>query len=160
MRSYLVAVVDGAHARFFTLTAAEFLDQEQSGPHLTEHSSLNNAEKPIATNKAANNNLIGRKHHGNRHEKTTQFSEINRRFASKVVQHISALTQNAPIQHLVLVAEPHILGTLRESVPGHTPSTMTISELAKDLCRLNAHELHKYLTNKQILPSPKRITSR
>ncbi|MEM1255249.1 MAG: host attachment protein [Cyanobacteria bacterium P01_H01_bin.21] len=159
MRSYLVAVVDGVHARFFTLAAAEFSDQGQSGPHLTEHSSLNNAEKPIAT-KGTNNNLIGRKHHGNRHEKTTQFTEINRRFASKVVQHVGTIAQNTPGHHLVLVAEPHILGALRESVSAHIPSAMTVSELAKDLCRLNAHELHKYLTNKQILPGPKRITGR
>ncbi|ESA33193.1 host attachment protein [Leptolyngbya sp. Heron Island J] len=155
MRSYLVAVVDGAHARFFTLAAAEFSDQGQSGPHLTEHSGLNNADKPIAT-KGASNNLIGRKHHGNRHEKTTQDTEITRRFANKVVQHIGAVVQNTASQHLILVAEPHILGNLRESVPNHVPSAMTTSELAKDLCRLNAHELHKYLISKQMLPSPKR----
>ena len=100
MRSYLVAVVDGAHARFFTLAAAEFSEQGQSGPHLTEHSNLNNAEKPIAT-KGASNNLIGRKHHGHRHEKTTQFTAVNRRFASKVVQHIGSVAQNVSCQHLV-----------------------------------------------------------
>lgn len=159
MRSYLVAVVDGAHARFFTLAAPEFSDEGQPRPHLTEHSSLNNAEKPIAT-KGTNNNLIGRKHHGNRHEKTTQFVEINRRFASKVLQHISAITKNVPSHHLILVAEPHILGNLRESVHTHIPSTMGVSELAKDLCRLNAHELHKYLTNKQILPNTKHLSNR
>lgn len=155
MRSYLVAVVDGAHARFFTLAVAEFSDQGQLNPHLTEHSSLNNADKPIAT-KGASNNSIGRKHHGNRHEKTTQDTEINRRFANKVVQHIGTVAQNTASQHLVLVAEPHILGNLRGSVSNHVPSTMMISELAKDLCRLNAHELHKYLTSKQMLPNSKR----
>ena len=158
MRSYLVAVVDGAHARFFTLTAAEFSEEEQSGPHLTEHSSLNNIEKPIASK--GNNNQIGRKHHGNRHEKTTQFVEINRRFANKVLQHISTINENFTSHHLILVAEPHILGNLRESVSSHLSSNMVFSELAKDLCRLNAHDLHKYLTSKQMLPSPKRITSR
>ena len=156
MRSYLVAVVDGAHARFFTLTAAEFPDAEQSGPHLIEHSSLNNAEKPIAS-KGDTNNLIGRKHHGNRHEKTTQSTETNRRFASKVLQHIHSVTQNFANHDLILVAEPHILGSLRESVSSYVPSTMTVSELAKDLCRLNAHELHKYLANKDMLPCAKRV---
>ncbi len=160
MRSYLVAVVDGAQARFFTLAAVEFSDQEQSGPHLIEHSSLNNADKPLATKKGASNNLIGRKHHGNRHEKTTQFTEINRRFASKILQHLHAITQNYPNHHLILVAEPHLLGSLRESVPNHIPSTMAVSELAKDLCRLSAHDLHKYLTNKQMLPDFKRATNR
>lgn len=155
MRSYLVAVVDGAHARFFTLAAAEFLEQEQSGPRLIEHSNLNNTEKPIAT-KGDSNNLIGRKHHGHRHEKTTQFTEINRRFANKVGQHIGNVAQSTSSQHLVLVAEPHILGSLRESVSNHVPSAMSTSELTKDLCRLSAHELHKYLTSKQILPNPKR----
>lgn len=156
MRSYLVAVVDGAQARFFTLTAAEFSDEEQSRPHLTEHSSLNNAEKPIAS-KGNTDNQIGRKHHGNRHEKTTQTTETNRRFASKVLQHIHVVTQNFASHHLILVAEPHILGSLRESVSSCVPSTMTVSELAKDLCRLNAHELHKYLANKQMLPCSNRV---
>ncbi|MEL7508532.1 MAG: host attachment protein [Cyanobacteria bacterium J06636_28] len=159
MRSYLVTVVNGVHARFFTLAAAELSDDGQSGPHLTEHSSLNNAEKPIAT-KGTPNNLIGRKHHGNRHEKTTQSTEINRRFASKVLQHISTITQTSASSHLILVAEPHILGNLRESVASHVPSTMSVNELAKDLCRLNAHELHKYLTSKQMLPGPKRTINR
>ena len=159
MRSYLVAVVDGAHARFFTLAAAEFSDQGQSGPHLTEHSSLNNIEKPIAT-KGVSNNQIGRKHHGNRHEKTTQLTEINRRFASKVVQHVVTIVQRVPAHQLVLVAEPHILGALRESASGQLPSAMTVSELAKDLCRLKAHELHKYLANKQVLPGPIRTFNR
>lgn len=159
MRSYLVAVVDGAQARFYTLAATEFSDQEQSGPHLTEHSSLNNADKPIAT-KGTSNNLIGRKHHGNRHEKTTQFTETNRRFASKVLQHLTKITQNHPNHHLVLVAEPHILGSLRDSIANRIPSTMTVSELAKDLCRLNAHELHKYLASKQMLPHLKRTQHR
>ncbi|MDV3348775.1 hypothetical protein D0962_15240 [Leptolyngbyaceae cyanobacterium CCMR0082] len=158
MRSYLVAVVDGAQARFFTLNGTEFSDQGQSGPHLTEHSSLNNAEKPITT-KGPSNNLIGRKHHGNRHEKTTQFTETNRRFASKVLQHIGSMAQSFSGYDLVLVAEPHILGTLRESVQNYVPGTMTINELSKDLCRLNAHELHKYLTSKQMLPGPKRMAS-
>ncbi|MEM9484352.1 MAG: host attachment protein [Cyanobacteria bacterium P01_F01_bin.116] len=159
MRSYLIAVVDGAQARFFTLAAAEFSDEGQSGPHLIEHSSLNNVEKPIAI-KGIANNRIGRKHHGNRHEKTKQFVEINRRFAHKVLQHISTITQSFEAHHLILVAEPHTLGSLRESVPSYVPSTMTVSELAKDLCRLNAHDLHKYLTSKQMLPGPKRMTNR
>lgn len=158
MRSYLVAVVDGAHARFFTLAAAEFSDQGQSGPHLAEHSSLNNIEKPIAI-KGVSNNLIGRKHHGNRHEKTTQSTEINRRFAGKVLQHINSIVQNSSPQHLILVAEPHILGSLRDSI-SHTIPAITVSELAKDLCRLSAHELHKYLTSKQMLPSSRRPSNR
>ena len=159
MRSYLVAVVDGAHARFFTLTTAEFSDQELSGPHLNEHSSLNNAEKPIAS-KGSNNNLIGRKHHGNRHEKTTLSVEVNRRFAHQVLQHISGVNESFGGHHLVLVAEPHILGSLRESAHNYLPSTMVVSELAKDLCRLKAHDLHKYLASKELLPMSKRGAQR
>ena len=157
MRSYLVAVVDGAHARFFTLAAAQF--EDLSTPRLSEHSSLNNSEKPIAT-KGINNNSIGRKHHGNRHEKTTQFVEINRRFAHRVLQHIGAVAETFTGQDLILVAEPHILGNLRESAAGYLPATMVVSELAKDLCRLNAHDLHKYLVSKQLLPPIKRTFER
>ncbi|MEM9482732.1 MAG: host attachment protein [Cyanobacteria bacterium P01_F01_bin.116] len=155
MRSYLVAVVDGAQARFFTLTTAEFSDQEPSGPHLTEHSSLNNVEKPIAS-KGSNN----RKQHGNRHEKTTVSVEANRRFAHQVLQHISSVNESFGGHHLILVAEPHILGSLRESSQNYLPSTMVVSELAKDLCRLNAHDLHKYLANKELLPTSKRGVQR
>lgn len=152
MHSYLVAVVDGAYARFFTLTAVEFSEAEPSTPHLTEHSSLNNAEKPMAVKGTPNN--IGRKHHGHRHEKTTQFEEINRRFASKVAQQISTIIESFNGHHLILVAEPHILGNLRESLPNQVNTKMSIRELAKDLCRLNAHDLEKYLVNKQLLPNP------
>ena len=156
MRSYLVAVVDGAQARFFTLTTAEFSDEELSGPHLIEHSSLNNVEKPIASKGNSN----GRKHHGNRHEKTTQSVEANRRFAHRVLQQISSIHESFAGQYLILVAEPHILGNLRESAHNYIPSTMVVSELAKDLCRLNAHDLHKYLASKELLPTSKRASNR
>ena len=159
MRSYLVAVVDGAQARFFTLNATESIDQGQPGPHLTEHSSLNNIEKTIAT-KGTSHNLIGRKHHGSRHEKTTHSAETGRRFTSKVLLHIGSIAKSVPSHHLVLVAQPHMLGSLRDSVRNYVPSAMVISELAKDLCRLSAHELHKYLTTKQLLPYPTRMTGR
>lgn len=159
MHSYLVAVVDGAHARFFSLTADEFSEVELSSPHLNEHSSLNNTEKPMAT-KGANNNLIGRKHHGHRHEKTTQHEEINRRFANKVAQHIGTLAESFNGHHLILVAEPHILGHLRDSLSHQVATKMSIYELAKDLCRLSAHDLEKYLISKQVLPSSKSKSNR
>ncbi|MEO0867769.1 MAG: host attachment protein [Cyanobacteria bacterium J06642_11] len=155
MHSYLVAVVDGAYARFFTLTAAELPEAEPSSPHLAEHSSLNNMEKSIAvkgTKNSANNN-IGRKHHGHRHEKTTQSEETNRRFANKVAHHVGTIAESFDGRHLILVAEPHILGNLRDSLPNQVTTKMTVHELAKDLCRLSAHDLEKYLINKQLLPN-------
>ncbi len=158
MHSYLVAVVDGAYARFFTLTAAEFSEAEPSSPHLIEHSSLNNSEKPMAVKGPQNN--IGRKHHGHRHEKTTQFEEINRRFANKVAHQISSIAESFEGHHLILVAEPHILGNLRESLSQQVTTKMSVRELAKDLCRLSAHDLQKYLISKQLLPSAKSSTAR
>ena len=101
MHSYLVAVVDGTQARFFTLDAG-VPEKTESGPRLAEHSSLNNIEKPIAT-KGTLNNLIGRKHHGNRHEKTTQFAEPNRRFANKGLHQIIKIPLSFAGQHLILV---------------------------------------------------------
>ncbi|MEM6254797.1 MAG: host attachment protein [Cyanobacteria bacterium P01_D01_bin.156] len=152
MHSYLVAVVDGAHARFFTFTTAEFSEAEPT-PHLLEHSSLNNADKPMAIKGTKNN--IGRKHHGHRHEKTTQSEEINRRFANKVTQQVSSILENWNGHHLILVAEPHILGNLRDSLPSQITSRVSVHELAKDLCRLSTHELQKYLEGKQLLPNSK-----
>ncbi len=156
MHSYLVAVVDGAHARFLTFSTAEFPDTELTSSHLTEHSSLNSAEKPLAVKREADN-PIGRKHHGQRHDRPKQSAEMDRRFASLVVEQLNSVAQDARSQQIVLAAEPHVLGHLRELIPSHFSAAVEIRELAKDLCRLRPHDLHQYLAGKKLLPPPRRL---
>ena len=46
MSQYLVAVVDGSQARFFTLSPAAF-DANEAGPNLIEQDPLHNAQRPL-----------------------------------------------------------------------------------------------------------------
>ena len=81
-------------------------------------------------------------------------------YAHQVAHQISILMESFNGYHLILVAEPHILGHLRESFAPQMAAKLSIRELAKDLCRLSAHDLEKYLINKQLLPGGKSKSNR
>jgi protein required for attachment to host cells len=82
--------------------------------------------------------------------------EFERRFAQSITNRIVDLIQTVQPQQLILVAEPQALGVIRELIPSNLPKTLAIKQLPKDLCQLKPHELHDYLSDKELLPNRKR----
>jgi protein required for attachment to host cells len=160
MNKYLVAVVDGARARFLTLEPIDILIDE-SKCHLIEHKGLLNSAKELqgkelwTTTKTGRNQGAGSQAHAYDDGRENHLNEYGRRFARAIADEIIEFTQRQSIQQLVLVSESQILGILRESVIPLLPSTLNIQVIAKDLCKLKPSEIHEYLAAKNLLPAHK-----
>lgn len=158
MGLYLVAVIDGTIARFFELNPDEVTEYE-AGPHLVERKSLFNAEQEMHGRELWANTQTGRNRvsagptHNYDDHRSQHMVEFERRFAQSITQHIGDLQRDHAVRHLVLVAEPQILGILREVMPSHLPPQLHVQEVTKDLCKLKAQDIHDYLAQRSLIPA-------
>ena len=106
-----------------------------------------------ANTKTGRNRGGGGKGHNYDDHRDNHLGEFGRRFAQDIVVEIDRLIAEYELNSLILVAEPQILGVLRECLHSTNGRSITINELAKDLCRLKARQLHDYLTQKELLPN-------
>ncbi|MBE7385984.1 MAG: host attachment protein [Leptolyngbya sp. SIO1E4] len=161
MSQYLVAVIDGTKARFLTLSPAEF-DEYEAGPNLIEHEGLHGAEKEMqgqdlwANTKTGRNRGTSGQAHGYDDHRSNHMMEFERRFAQSIASRIAHLSQAHQVQQLILVAEPQILGIMRDVMAPSLTRQLTVHEVTKDLCRMSIKELHNYLAHRSLLPAFKR----
>jgi protein required for attachment to host cells len=157
MNKSLVAVINGAKARFLTLEPGEF-PEYWSSPRLIEHESLLNLTKEIqgqelwSSTKTGRNRGSGGQAHSYDDHRENHIAEFERRFAQAIATQIVNLVQAHQVEQLLLIAEPKILGLMRETLTTGSLTHLKLGELAKDLCQLKPHELHEYLANKGLLP--------
>jgi protein required for attachment to host cells len=158
MHKSIVAVIDGSRARFLTLEPVDFPEHE-SGPNLIEQAELYNAshEQPDqelwANVKTGRNRGAGGQSHSYDDHRQNHRVEFERRFAQEITSQLISFTQIHQAQHLLLVAEPQILGLMREALAPVLPKHLKLNELAKDLCQLKPNQLHDYLASKELLPA-------
>jgi protein required for attachment to host cells len=158
MTRFLVAVVNGAKARFLTLEPLDAPELE-SGPDLIERCDLVNptfemaGQELWANTKTGRNRGGGGKGHNYDDHRDNHLVEFGRRFAQEIVVEIDNHIRTYKLNALILVAEPQILGTLRDCLPSSNGRTVTVSELAKDLCWMKPRQLHDYLAQKAMLPT-------
>jgi protein required for attachment to host cells len=163
MNQSVVAVIDGTKARCFTLEQAE-VPEYQSGPNLVEREHLSNTAKEMqgkdlwSNTKTGRNRGVAGQAHGYDDHRQNHMDEFERSFAKEIVNKIVQLTQSSQANHLILVAEPQILGFLRDAIAPHLPKSLKIRELAKDLCKLKPLEVHEYLAEKELIP-PRKVVS-
>lgn len=158
MNKFFVAVIDGTKARFFTLEPSDLIEYESS-PKLIEHDGLLNSTKELhgqdlwATTKTGRNRGANGQSHSYDDRRDNHIVEFERRFIQAISTQISNLSQEHQVQQLLLIAEPQILGLMREAVIPGLSKQIQVRELAKDLCQLSSNELHEYLAKKQLLPA-------
>ena len=71
--------------------------------------------------------------------------ELERRFAQDVAGKAAALVTASGHGSVVLIAEPRMLGLLREAARDALKHGIRVKELAKDYTQLTATELHEHL---------------
>lgn len=163
MNNTLVAVLNGTKARFLTLKFADFPEHE-SGPNLIEHEALINEENEMsgqelwASSKTGRNRGSAGQSHSYDDRRQNHVVEFEQRFSQSIVSRIQASIESDRIRHLILVAEPQMLGIVRESINTEISKTIEVKELAKDLCQFSVRDLHEYLASKKLLPARKGIT--
>jgi protein required for attachment to host cells len=162
MNHTLVVVLNGTKARFFTLESANFPEHE-SGPNLIEHEALINEENELsgqdlwASSKTGRNRGSAGQSHSYDDHRQNHVLEFGQRFSQNIVSRMQAFIESHRIRHLLLVAEPQMLGIVRES-NAEISKTIEVKELAKDLCQFSARDLHEYLASKKLLPARKDMT--
>ena len=72
--------------------------------------------------------------------------ELERRFSREIAKRSAAMTQGWTKGTLMLVAEPHMLGLLRETMRAGLQSGVALKELAKDYTDLSPAELRDRLS--------------
>jgi protein required for attachment to host cells len=158
MNPVLVVVADGAKARFFSLGVRERADGELS-PYLLEDETLVNPEQTqqgqqlwSGPESQAGHYQEGKgRAHSYDDRRRDHEVEFERRFAQAIAEQILGQIQTHQLQSLLLIAEPRILGLLREVLIPTLPKTLKLSELDKNLCHLTPQELHEYLAERDLL---------
>ncbi len=164
MRHYLVAVINGTTARFLTLEPVE-MEGYESGPNLIEHKSLHSVEKEQqgqdlwANVKTGRNRGSAGQAHSYDDHRQAHMIEFEKRFAQSIANRILELIQTHQVRQLILIAEPQILGLMREALNSNLPKNVSLSELAKDLCHHRPREVHDYLANCNLLPAFQSVVS-
>ncbi len=164
-KTIIVAVIDGTKARFLTLELEELPDDD-FGPNLIEREALSNPAKKLAGQelwaniKTGRNRGAGNQAHSYDDHRQNHIVEFERRFAQNISDRIVSLIGVYQTRHLLLIAEPQILGLIREALMPILPKKLELTELAKDLCQFKAKELHEYLADKKLLPARKNSSRR
>lgn len=164
MNHYSVIVAGGSRARFFTLEDAQVPEME-SGPHLVEQQDLVNTWHHThdgalwsETKSGRNRAPAGGPSHGYDDHRMQHEDEFERRFARDIAEEATRMVKSNHTQCVVLVAQKRMLGFLRGAVDPLVKSGVTIQELAKDLGKLPARDLHEHLSKENLLPPCRRPT--
>ncbi len=161
MSDYCILVADAVRARIFTLEPSAFPTEptprlvEQQMDFVNPEESISGSELWGGTRPGGTHSASGAAHgyddHRERHLEQNQ-----RRFARQ----ISAQTIRHAIDHqaksLVVVAEKHMLGLLRETMDIPPKSKIKLIEIAKDYSRLSPQEIHHHLAEERVIPAIKR----
>lgn len=80
--------------------------------------------------------------------------EFNRRFVQEISRQAGEITKDWKEGTVVLVAEPRLLGLMREPLRTAVHRGIELKELAKDYAQLSASELSDQLASNGIIPPP------
>lgn len=152
-----IIVADGARARFFGLQRGE---ERERRSRLAPLGSLENpdfrgrgAEAPqrIKTEHITDRQA-GATHPVNDRRDQHRL-ELERRFAAEIAQRAAGLTSDWAAGTVILIADPRMLGLLREEVRGVLKPGLQLKELAKDYTALTTQELERHLIVSGVLPN-------
>ena len=157
MDNICVVVADGARARIF-------LVQETDAPRapfrLVERDVLTNADLRSRGRSVTgrvrtetNTNREAGPVHPMGAQRERHRIELERRFSVEVARKTAALARDWPEGSVVLVADPRMLGFLRDAVRGALTPGIRVKELAKDYARLTAPRLQDRLAEDGVVPA-------
>ena len=105
----------------------------------------------MPTRTGVNLNPRGGPSHGYDDHRAQHEQEHERRFARDVTTRAISLAQEHRAGHLVLTAERHMLGLLRDALKIPVKSGIEVRELAKDLTKLTPTQIHEHLSMAGVL---------
>lgn len=158
MNPVLVVVADGAKARFFSLEEKKGAGGELGSALCEEEALVNPAQMQqgqqmwSGPSSQAGHFQEGKgRAHSYDDRRQDHEVEFERRFAQAIAAQILSRTQTRTLDSLVLIAEPRILGILRQVLVPALPKTVKRSELDRNLCNLKPQELQEYLVQNNLI---------
>lgn len=161
MTKFVIAVINGTQARFFTYEPLELIVPGTRN-NLEEHQKLSNPAKKLqgqlwANVKTGRNRGTNGQAHSYDDHRQDHIAEFDRQFVQRITDKIAALLSSYQTRQLIVVAEPQILGLMREALKSPSFKTVNIRELDKDICHFNSLKIHDYLAKQQFLPARERM---
>jgi len=152
-----IIVADGGRGRLFAVTED---GSAQGGVNLVERESLVNADyrahgedSPARTKSERVTNRQAGDVHPIDARRDQHRLELERRFAREIAEHVARFTQGWSHGSVVLVAEPRLLGLVREPLHKALNPAVELKELAKDYSHLTASELREHLALNRMIPA-------
>jgi len=157
---YCVVVANGSRARFFSLVKPNIPDLA-SGPKLVERSEMADPElqeraQDLWTARPGKNRGPRSQGHAYDDHRDNHHMELERRFAQSVAERAAKLSKMTGATNLVLCGAQRQLPVLKQALEQQLQDTR-VTELAKDLSKLDPQPLHDHLTKEGLLP-PRKAT--
>ena len=145
-----IIIVDRAWARFITVETP--VDPSiQGGPHLLEHRDLVNPEATLPE-RGLFSDRSGRAHasptgaaHALDDHREEHLHEMDRRYARWVLGEAAGFVAAERASRLLIVAEPRLLGVLREQVQPERFHGVEITDLTEEIAQLPLEQIHTIL---------------
>lgn len=161
MSDYLIVVVNRALARFFTLEPVEFPELE-SGPRLTPRNELGNpeiknAQEMYADSKTGRGSApLGGSVHGYDDKRDQHLDELRRRFAAKVMEHITKYAKSQQVHTIILAASAKMRQFLYPDLDQLDRYGYRIRKYSKNMINFTPQKIHKFLGNDGLVPKQKK----
>ena len=156
MSAVQILVADAGRARFLSLEAPP---ETESRRRLVERDDLLNPEGRLTDSEVYSDSRPGLRHadvggpgHGLDDHRSGHFAEVDRRFARRIAEEAVRRCRDEEARRLVVVAGPHMLGLLRDSLAPIEHLPVRVVEIPKDLSRLPLNALLSALDAEEALP--------
>jgi protein required for attachment to host cells len=152
MQRACIAIVDAAHARIYTF------DTQDSGgdqPRLRERRDLvspGRAAHGMFTDQPSAHFRGARDDH-----RTDHLAELDDRFAKIIVDEIERVIDEVDLEHVILVASPKMLGTLRRQQSSMWRAPNVVDEIPQNLAWMTTAQLHDHLAAMSLLQPRERV---
>ncbi|MBA3393662.1 MAG: host attachment protein [Deltaproteobacteria bacterium] len=156
MKRACIAIVDAAHARLFT-----YQQVEADEPTLREERDLVSAGRQMhdmfSDSKPGNRWQEGGRGSTDDH-RTAHLAEMDSKFAKRIVEEVTQLVREQGFHHVIIVASPKMLGTLRQFDGALRRNDLIVDEVAQDLAWLSPPQVHDHLAAMKLIDPRPRAT--
>ena len=155
--TWCIVAADGSRARFFTLESPD-LPLLEGGPDLVEHGDLVNPDHQLkgterfATQSGRQRPPGGGLPHTYDDHRTNHMAESETRFARRLADAVQIFAESRGAQHLILSADPRLLGMLRPELSRRLGNALDVRVLARDVSGLTRPQIHAQLSEAGLVP--------
>lgn len=155
MKRACVAVIDAAHARFFSYTRED--DGRSTLEELADRVNPGRQAHGMFADRQSRNAPPGapRTSHTVDDHRDDHVAELDARFARELVAELVRIVREDAFSRVILVASPKMLGRVRAELDPLRRTGVALEEISQDLTRLTSPQVHDHLAALNVIdPRP------